>query len=77
MEGLLYFKIHKTTRKGKHLIREVTQALVAREHLFLIVVLVIEHLVHGMGTEHQEGNVDVPTNLEDTTTNMSYLVMGK
>jgi len=28
VEGLLFFKIHKTTRKGKHLIREVTQALV-------------------------------------------------
>ena len=48
-----------------------------REHLCLIVVLVIEHLVHGMGTEHQEGNVDVPTDLEDIAINMSFFVMGE
>ena len=31
--------------------------------LFLIIVLVIEHLVHGVSAEHQEGDVDVLANL--------------
>ena len=41
------------------------EASLRREHHCLIVVLVIEHLVHGVGTEHQEGNVNVSPDLED------------
>ena len=42
----------------------------------LVVVLVIEHLIHGVGTEHQESNVYVPTNLEVKAININCLSAG-
>ena len=56
MEGLLFFVCKPQNEE---------QESEASEHLCLIIVLVIEHLVHGVGTENQEGNVNVPTNLEE------------
>ena len=47
------------------------EASLQREHQRLIVVLVIEHLVHGVGAEHQEGNVNVPPDLEDIRVKIS------
>ena len=58
MEGLFFFIITHNME---------WEASLRREHHCLIVVLVIEHLVHGVGTEHQEGNVNVLPDLEDMT----------
>ena len=65
MEGLLFFV---NEQEGSD---EVSRKRTSNMNIFddvksqhLVVVLVVEHLVHGVGTEDKEGNVNVSSNLK-------------
>ena len=63
MEGLLFFVNEQEAMKSPEREHQTWTSVSDVKSQHLVVVLVIEHLVHGVGTQDKEGDVNVSSNL--------------